>query len=73
MPLIINSFYFCDADGKTDPVQSREKKLADDTTPEIGTVCFERVRASRVQSLRSLCNGTSGKANEASDPAGQQV
>lgn len=45
MPLVVNSFYFCDADGKTDRVQSREKQPVDDTTPEIGTVCFERVDA----------------------------
>ena len=45
MPLVVNSFYFCDADGKTDRVQSREKQPVDDTTPEIGTVCFERVTA----------------------------
>ena len=46
MPLVINSFYFCDADGKTNRVQSREKQPVDETTPEIGTVCFERVKAS---------------------------
>ena len=46
MPLVVNSFYFCDADGKTDRVQIREKQPVDDTTPEIGTVCFERVEAS---------------------------
>ena len=45
MPLVINSFYFCDADGKTNRVQSREKQPVDETTPEIGTVCFERVKA----------------------------
>ena len=45
MPLIVNSFYFCDADGKSERVQSREKLPADETTPEIGTVCFERVDA----------------------------
>ncbi len=46
MPLVVNSFYFCDADGKTDRVQSREKQPVDETTPEIGTVSFERVKAS---------------------------
>ena len=45
MPLVINSFYFCDADGKTERVQSREKQPVDETTPEIRTVCFERVKA----------------------------
>ena len=46
MPLVVNSFYFCDADGKSDRVQSRDKQPVDETTPEIGTVCFERVDAS---------------------------
>ena len=45
MPLVVNSFYFCDADGKSDRVQSREKQPVDETTPEIGRVCFERVTA----------------------------
>ena len=45
MPLVVNSFYFCDADGKTQRVQSREKAPADETTPEIGAVLFERVEA----------------------------
>ena len=45
MPLVINSFYFCDADGKTERVQSREKQPVDETTPEIRSVCFERVEA----------------------------
>jgi len=45
MPLVINSFYFCDADGKTERVQSRKKQPVDETTPEIRSVCFERVKA----------------------------
>ena len=57
MPLVINSFYFCDADGKTDRVQSREKQPADETTPEIGTVCFERVRASGCKACAAYVTG----------------
>ena len=45
MPLVVNSFYFCDADGRSEWVQSREKQPVDETTPEIGTVCFEKVQA----------------------------
>ena len=45
MPLVVNSFYFCDADGKSDRVQSRDQQPVDETTPEIGTVAFERVTA----------------------------
>lgn len=57
MPLVINSFYFCDADGKTDRVQSREKQPVDETTPEIGTVCFERVRASGCKACAAYVTG----------------
>ena len=45
MPLVVNSFYFCDADGKTERVQSREKQPVDETTPTLGTVEFTRVKA----------------------------
>lgn len=44
-PLVVNAMYFCDPDGKTDYVQSREKQPVDDTTPAIGSIRFERVRA----------------------------
>ncbi|MBR1407883.1 MAG: glycoside hydrolase family 28 protein [Clostridia bacterium] len=44
-PLVINSFYHCDPDGSTQWVQSREKQPVDDTTPTIGSITFERVRA----------------------------
>ena len=45
MPLIVNSMYFCDPDGHSEWVQSREKKPVDETTPRIGTVRFENVTA----------------------------
>jgi len=57
MPLVVNSFYFCDQDGKTDRVQSREKQPVDETTPEIGTVCFERVNASGCKACAAYVMG----------------
>ena len=57
MPLVVNSFYFCDADGKTERVQSREKQPVDETTPEIGTVCFERVEASGCKACAAYVTG----------------
>ena len=45
MPMTVNCMYFCDPDGRSEWVQSREKKPVDETTPRIGTVRFERVRA----------------------------
>ena len=57
VPLVVNSFYFCDADGKSDRVQSREKQPVDETTPEIRTVCFERVDASGCRACAAHVTG----------------
>lgn len=48
-PLVVNAMYYCDPDGHAPYVQSREKQPVDDTTPTIGTVCFERVHARQCQ------------------------
>ena len=37
-PFVVNSFYFCDKDGKTDYVQSREALPVDDRTPGFGAI-----------------------------------
>ncbi len=37
--------YYCDPDGKTDYVQSRDKQPVDDTTPTVGCIRFEHVNA----------------------------
>lgn len=44
-PFVVNSFYFCDPDGKTDYVQSREFYPADDRTPLIRRLEFEDIDA----------------------------
>ena len=44
-PLVVNAMYYCDPDGHTPYVQSRQKQPVDDTTPTLGSICFERVRA----------------------------
>lgn len=44
-PLVVNAMYYCDPDGKTDWVQSREKQPVDDTTPTVGSIRFEHVNA----------------------------
>ena len=44
-PLVVNCLYFCDPDGHADWVQSREKRPVDETTPRVGRIRFERVRA----------------------------
>ena len=42
-PLVINAFYFCDPDGKTRYVQSREAYPVDERTPTIGKLAFENM------------------------------
>lgn len=48
-PMTVNAMYFCDADGKTPYVQSREKQPVDEGTPTIGSIVFERVEATDCQ------------------------
>ena len=42
-PFVLNCFYFCDPDGKTDYVQSRDKLPVDDRTPQIGSMQFSDI------------------------------
>lgn len=42
-PLVVNAFYFCDPDGKTQYVQSREPYPVDDKTPAIKKMVFENM------------------------------
>nr|WP_317399619.1 glycoside hydrolase family 28 protein [uncultured Gemmiger sp.] len=44
-PFVINMFYFCDPDGKTDYVQSHEPLPVDDMTPRLGSFVLEDVTA----------------------------
>ena len=44
-PFVVNCFYFCDPDGKTEYVQSREKMPVDDGTPAILRLDFEDIKA----------------------------
>ncbi len=44
-PFVVNSFYFCDSDGKTDYVQNREPLPVDERTPLIKRLVFERIHA----------------------------
>ncbi len=44
-PFVVNSFYFCDPDGKTEYVQSREVMPVDERTPYIKRMDFENINA----------------------------
>ncbi|QHQ37278.1 glycoside hydrolase family 28 protein [Algicella marina] len=47
-PLAINAFYFCDPDGKSTAVQSRDPASVDETTPQISDILLEDVVAENV-------------------------
>lgn len=42
-PFVVNSFYFCDPDGHSEYVQTREALPVDERTPRIGAMRFERI------------------------------
>lgn len=44
-PFVVNSFYYCDKDGKTDYVQDRSALPVDDRTPVIKKLVFENIHA----------------------------
>lgn len=44
-PFVINMFYYCDPDGKSDYVQCRDPQPVDDMTPRLGTLKMENIRA----------------------------
>ncbi|WP_308415460.1 glycoside hydrolase family 28 protein [Sporanaerobium hydrogeniformans] len=48
-PFTINAFYFCDSDGKTEYVWSKEKLPRDERTPVIGKLSFENIECINVQ------------------------
>jgi polygalacturonase len=41
----VNSFYFCDPDGKTEYVSSKKPLPVDDRTPSIGKLLFKNISA----------------------------
>lgn len=44
-PFVINSFYYCDPDGHTEYVASKEALAVDERTPEIRTLAFRDILA----------------------------
>lgn len=56
-PLVVNSFYFCDPDGKTDYVQSREIYPVDDRTPCIKRLVFENLECTNCHVAAAFFDG----------------
>ena len=44
-PFVVNCFYYCDPDGHTEYVQTREKMPVDDRTPEVRHLVFRNIEA----------------------------
>ena len=56
-PLVVNCMYFCDPDGHSAYVQSRNPQPVDDTTPTVGAIDFERVTAHDCQACVAFALG----------------
>jgi polygalacturonase len=47
-PLVVNMFYYCDPDGHTEYVYSKEKLPVDDRTPYLGSFTFKNIECQNV-------------------------
>lgn len=56
-PFVMNAFYFCDADGKSDYVQSRALSPVDETTPRMSDITFRRIVARNVHTAAAAFYG----------------
>ncbi|PJI07996.1 MULTISPECIES: glycoside hydrolase family 28 protein [Clostridium] len=56
-PFAINSFYYCDADGKTEYVWSKEKLPVDDRTPYIGSIYAEDITCTNAKVCAAFMYG----------------
>ena len=48
-PITMNMFYFCDPDGKTEYVYTKEKLPVDDRTPYLGKFTFKNIKATNCE------------------------
>lgn len=56
-PFVMNAFYFCDADGKSDYVQSREPDVVSAVTPRMSDITFRRIVARNVHTSAAAFYG----------------
>lgn len=56
-PLVVNSFYFCDPDGRTPYVQSREPWPVDDRTPSVRRLVFENMKCTNCHVAAAFFDG----------------
>ncbi|MCM1024922.1 MAG: glycoside hydrolase family 28 protein [Roseburia sp.] len=63
-PLVVNSFYFCDPDGRTPYVQSREVYPVDDRTPSVRRLVFENMKCTNCHVAAAFFDGLPEKKIE---------
>ena len=56
-PLVVNCFYFCDPDGKTTYVQSRDVYPVDDRTPQVKKMVFENMECTNCHVAAAFFDG----------------
>lgn len=56
-PVVINEFYFCDSDGHSDYVQTKEALPVDERTPVLGKFLFENIKATNCHVAASYIYG----------------
>lgn len=63
-PLVVNSYYFCDPDGRTQYVQSRNPYPVDDRTPSIRRMVFENMECTNCHVAAAFFDGLPEKKIE---------
>ncbi len=56
-PLVMNMYYFCDRDGKTEYVWSKAYKPVDERTPYLGKFTFKNIEANNVHAAAGFFYG----------------
>ncbi|MDY4041431.1 MAG: glycoside hydrolase family 28 protein [Collinsella sp.] len=56
-PFVVNSFYFCDPDGKSEYVQCRDALPMDDRTPKVASLSFKDIEATGCQAAVAWITG----------------
>lgn len=56
-PIVINSFYHCDPDGRDEYVQTREPLPIDDRTPYLGKFTFKNISCTDCEIAACYCEG----------------
>ncbi|MEF2649007.1 glycoside hydrolase family 28 protein [Collinsella tanakaei] len=56
-PFVVNSFYFCDPDGKSEYVQCRDALPMDDRTPKVASLVFKDIEVNNCHAAAAYVTG----------------